>query len=420
MEILDVDAFKPLLKGTDLAKALNTKPGPWMRDALDIVMAWQLRNPDATDPAEAIEAVKASRSEKNESELPSRLASHFLQLTIPPFFPQNKPGTNTLEASRQPKPWKESGNQYILDLLEWSIRAVDGKTLETQWRFLVPPILMMIDDIDVEWKARGCHLLGVLLDSLNNVSSHDNSVKKPTSKGHANFLQRTGYHNVFAETLLPLFTYIPSLTPEQESVELFRQMFPAITSLALLLPTSGTKDSRDVFFDKIIRDAILSPLAHFPTPSTYPELATTILHHLRIIVGHMGIEVVKHLPHLIPLLSAILQEPFALGHRECIVYTLLALQSVMLNGWPRIAAHRGAIMMGLCLVWGRCLEEGSRHSGSGVDAIQTEVKETAAMLDAVMQATEEAGLRDAWEKEKLDVMQAATGFEDIFGVPAKK
>jgi len=209
------------------------------------------------------------------------------------------------------------------------------------------------------------------------------------------------------------------LTPEQESVELFRQIFPAITSLALLLPTSGTKDSRDVFFDKIIRDAILSPLAHFPTPSTYPELATMILHHLYIIVGHMGIEIVKHLPYLILLLSALLQEPFALGHRECVMSTLQVLQVVMLNAWPRIPEHRGAIMMGLCLVWGRCLEEGSKESVSGVEAIQTEVKETVAVLDAVMQATEEVGLRDAWEKEKLDVMQAATGFEDIFGASAK-
>jgi len=61
LKILNVDTFRPLLKGTDLAKALGTKPGPWMKDALDVVMAWQLRNPDTTDPTAAIEAVKASK-----------------------------------------------------------------------------------------------------------------------------------------------------------------------------------------------------------------------------------------------------------------------------------------------------------------------------------------------------------------------
>lgn len=67
-QVQEADTFKPLLKGTDLAKALNTKPGPWMKDALDVVMAWQLRNPDATDPAEAIEAVKVSQGTKNHEE----------------------------------------------------------------------------------------------------------------------------------------------------------------------------------------------------------------------------------------------------------------------------------------------------------------------------------------------------------------
>lgn len=56
--ILEAHTFKPLITGTELARAIATKPGPWMKDALDVVMAWQLRNPTATDPADAIEAVR--------------------------------------------------------------------------------------------------------------------------------------------------------------------------------------------------------------------------------------------------------------------------------------------------------------------------------------------------------------------------
>ncbi|KAJ4352652.1 CCA tRNA nucleotidyltransferase, mitochondrial, partial [Ascochyta clinopodiicola] len=152
LEILDADTFKPLLKGTDLAKALSTKPGPWMKDALDVVMAWQLRNPSATDPAEAIEAVKKAR--ESDSELPHRLASHLLKLTIPPFFPQTKP-TSAFELSSKPAPWKDPHNDYVLDLLGWSIRALDRKAIEQNWHLLVPPILKMIDDSEAKDKARG-------------------------------------------------------------------------------------------------------------------------------------------------------------------------------------------------------------------------------------------------------------------------
>lgn len=61
-DVLEAYTFKPLITGGELAKAMNTKPGPWMKDALDIVMAWQLRNPDVTDPTQAIEAVKLERN----------------------------------------------------------------------------------------------------------------------------------------------------------------------------------------------------------------------------------------------------------------------------------------------------------------------------------------------------------------------
>ncbi|KAI7067298.1 hypothetical protein KC352_g42942, partial [Hortaea werneckii] len=61
ISVLDAYSLKPLLDGKALAKALNTPPGPWMKDALDVVMAYQLRNPDTTDTDAAIEAVKQKR-----------------------------------------------------------------------------------------------------------------------------------------------------------------------------------------------------------------------------------------------------------------------------------------------------------------------------------------------------------------------
>ena len=44
-DVLEAYALKPLLDGKALAKALDTPPGPWMKDALDVVMAYQLHYP---------------------------------------------------------------------------------------------------------------------------------------------------------------------------------------------------------------------------------------------------------------------------------------------------------------------------------------------------------------------------------------
>jgi tRNA nucleotidyltransferase (CCA-adding enzyme) len=387
-----------------------------MKEALDVVMAWQLRNPDSNDTAAAIEAVKATRGENNDSELPLRLASHFLQLTIPPLFPQNKSTSNALEASRQPAPWKDDDSRYVLDLLKWTIGALDRKSIEAKWQFLMPPILKMIDDLDVGWKAKGCHMLGLLLEALHQPSATTSLTRKLTSTSSSNFLQRTGYHNVFAEALLPMLTYIPSITPEHESTALFKEVFPAVISLALLLPLDAIKgDNRERFLDKILREGVLTPLAHFPTPSSYPELATLIMSHVPGLLGHMGIDTVKHLPDLVSLLSAILQEPFILVHRPLVIATLKALQSVLLNTWPRVSAHRGVLMIGLSLLWARCMEEQAKPRAQDVEDVNAQIKEAVAMLDAIMRASEKDGLADMWDKEKQDVVEVSTGYEDLFG-----
>ncbi|KAI9675165.1 MAG: CCA tRNA nucleotidyltransferase, mitochondrial [Trizodia sp. TS-e1964] len=51
--------FKPVVNGKELARALGVKPGPWTGAALNMVMEWQLRNPDSTDSSGALEEVKS-------------------------------------------------------------------------------------------------------------------------------------------------------------------------------------------------------------------------------------------------------------------------------------------------------------------------------------------------------------------------
>ncbi len=63
MDVMDAPHIKRLVDGRQLAGALGVKPGRWMSDALDLCMAWQLRNPSETDPAGAIEEVRRHRQE---------------------------------------------------------------------------------------------------------------------------------------------------------------------------------------------------------------------------------------------------------------------------------------------------------------------------------------------------------------------
>lgn len=63
MGMMDAPHWKRLVDGKQLATALGARPGIWMKEALDVCMAWQFRNPEATDPSGAIEEVKARAEE---------------------------------------------------------------------------------------------------------------------------------------------------------------------------------------------------------------------------------------------------------------------------------------------------------------------------------------------------------------------
>jgi tRNA nucleotidyltransferase (CCA-adding enzyme) len=58
----DVYVRTPIINGKKMAEVLQTKAGPWMRGALDLVMVWQLDNPDG-GREDAIEMVKQKRAE---------------------------------------------------------------------------------------------------------------------------------------------------------------------------------------------------------------------------------------------------------------------------------------------------------------------------------------------------------------------
>lgn len=63
LDVQDAPHIKRLLDGKQVAAALGIKPGKWMTAAMDMCMAWQLRHPDETDPAGAIEEVRQRKDE---------------------------------------------------------------------------------------------------------------------------------------------------------------------------------------------------------------------------------------------------------------------------------------------------------------------------------------------------------------------
>ncbi|GAB7346745.1 hypothetical protein MBLNU459_g1853t1 [Dothideomycetes sp. NU459] len=359
LDLMDACSMKPLLDGKALAKALSTPPGPWMKDALDVVMAWQLRNPGKTDAKDAIEEVQ-SKDMHGELTSQSRAVTAQGRKVTTTVLPKKFEMEETQEVT---KPWK-GRDTYALELLHWILQNSDDRTVEQNWPWVVPPVLSITDDSDIEFKAKGCRLLTLLLDRTSS-----------------SLLSRTGLGEVFEQAIMPCLGYLPTLTPEEESVALLSAAYPALISLSRCMnnkiehePLIAGETPRHVkFLDDIIRKGVLAAYANCPENIKITEV---LLNNLRSINNELGIESVKHLKYVLPMISQVLSHPFGQAYPQALIAATLALQSVILNGWPRMAFHRGEVLKGVTLCWINVDDEHSEE----IDTLRKELKRTVLML----------------------------------------
>lgn len=276
------------------------------------------------------------------------------------------------------KLWKDVKNQFSLELLLWVCKSVDMKSLEREWGFIIPPLLAVLDDTDTTVRARGCEMLTEIL-----------SVCPPA------LLKRTGLGPLFEESLSASTTYLPSLTPEDESVVLLSAAIPALlilTHIAHPILEDGNDVERDKALDQILRKAILHSYAH---AGEHVRIAEVLLRQLQPLLVEMGIISVKHLKDTIPLVTNILSDPLGPAHPPLLVEAAKALQSVVLNGWPRILGWRGEVLRGICVCWIKVEEEGRDMVAEEKDQLSGELKIVVEMLKAVVESEDGS----VWEAE---------------------
>ena len=429
LDILDAYAMKPLLDGKALAKALSTPPGPWMKDALDVVMAYQLRHPATATTEQAIEEVRQARGE-----LPSALVKHFLRLTIRPMFQRSRskeiteagrkregetlPEKLSMQAPKEEevKPWKKAmEGEVAVGLLGWCVHALDASVIEEVWHLVVPPVLTLVDDWDVRYKIQGAQLLTVVLEATPPF-----------------LLQRTGLGEVFEAALMPCLAYLPTLTPEAEAVELLDAVFPALLALGRVrfppetnasLPSSSKlskpmsleeiKRRRTKFLDAVLRKGVFGG---YEQCSNYPRVAKTLFTLLPAVLGALGIEAVRHLKFLLPMLSQVLMHSSMSSQTDTLLAAVGALRAVVLNGWPRMHEHRGEVLKGLCGCWISIEAVELKGDASvilGKEEVKRELQETFGVLEVAIGETEVRSQR--WEEELGVLIEADKRLAGLFG-----
>lgn len=119
----------------------------------------------------------------------------------------------------------------------------------------------------------------------------------------ANILRDTGLASVFEDAVFPTLHYLPSITPEDESLTLLDAAYTALLSLARKIqPKAGKAEEHSSspkakLLDKMLRDGVFSAYFHV---KDHVRIVEVLLTQATKIVDELQIHAVKHLKVSIP------------------------------------------------------------------------------------------------------------------------
>ncbi|KAJ5195965.1 hypothetical protein N7449_006444 [Penicillium cf. viridicatum] len=301
------------------------------------------------------------------------------------FHPQTLPRFGASDLDTSTKPWKTT-DIYVGAVLSWILsqyQPEDKTQFETHFQLFVPTILAMVDDNNLPFKTKGCTLLTQLL--------------QPIQKSGSDILRRTNLTSVFEDAVTPCLLSLPSITPEDRSLDILGAAYPALLSTlktAYKGPTQSEKDKEayTTSLAKILRSNLISSFHHVSssTPASgstasfpHPHLSTFLLEKITIITNELGIHTTKYLQELIPVLYTTLSNPFGTAHPPLLLAAASATQAVIKNAHPRIWRWRGEILSGLSSCWLH-ISEDSGGSVAELAKLKRELQQTLQGLKLVL------------------------------------
>ncbi|KAK3688470.1 hypothetical protein B0T22DRAFT_154836 [Podospora appendiculata] len=278
------------------------------------------------------------------------IANAVLQRFLRPLFSQSKPASVTASGRKaeypersgigeglpddtsKTKPWKFTDFRAIA-VMSWAVKESDEQLISKHWPLFIPVLLTLVDDSTTRVRRRGLVILADFLTKFPSKTLHD-----------------TGLAKVFEEAIFPTLSFLPSLTPEDECVQLLTPAFAALLCLASKQSTAKDTKAKDKLLDKILREGVI--MAYFHAKS-HVRVVEVLCQQTGLILDQMGIHAVVHLKDLIPMLSGILTDPFAPLSPATLLSAIKALRAVLANCWPRIpqTPWQDEIINGLVLCW---------------------------------------------------------------------
>lgn len=242
---------------------------------------------------------------------------------------------------------------------------------------------------------------------------------KPLEQSNSDILRRTNLDSVFEEALHPCLLFLPTITPENESIHLLSHAYPALLSVLrtrynprITRPkqtpsktqTDGSSDRRKEIksLKHLLRDVLIHSYHHISNTTTssedgangatstifsplypHPRLSSFLLSQMPPILAALGLDASAFLSLLInPVLAPALTDPFAFTYAPCTsgftsglpaiaTAAITALDALIRTAWPRVPRWRADILAALTTAWllvSDELQENEREHETGKDS----------------------------------------------------
>jgi len=117
------------------------------------------------------------------------------------------------------------------------------------------------------------------------------------SKIPSKTLRSTGLASVFEDAVFPTFAFLPSLTPDDESLQLLPPAYEVLRKLARKRAEADTElgsgeKEKMALLDKVMREGVFMGYFH---AKEHVRVVEVLCRETRIILGEMGVHGVKHL-----------------------------------------------------------------------------------------------------------------------------
>ncbi|KAH7327835.1 hypothetical protein B0I35DRAFT_472604 [Stachybotrys elegans] len=171
-------------------------------------------------------------------------------------------------------PWKQAGGIATMARLQWAVKASNEALIRAHWPLFAPPLLTVVEDTSTVYRAYGLEILDMFV-----------------AKCPAEILQSTGLHAIIEDAVFPTLMFLPSLTPEDESISLLHPAYRTLICLAERNHSKQEEKSRRSL-DRLVRGGIIAGYHH---ASQYPRIVEVLMAYTATIVNHLGLSASRHL-----------------------------------------------------------------------------------------------------------------------------